>query len=117
MRHAHQQRFLIRVKDADFPATRDLPASFEWTDECYYLDHLNPDIHVLLVTNPAQLDDPEKAAYPGDRFGDSLPLAWYHNFDGGREYYLALGNNKEDYTNPLLYKQILGGILWAIGLK
>jgi type 1 glutamine amidotransferase len=114
VRHPHQQAFLVRVKDADFPATRKLPASFEWTDECYYLDHLEPDLHVLLVTDPAKIDDPDKATYPGDRFGDSLPLSWYHNFDGGREYYLALGHNKVDYANPLLYDQILGGILWAM---
>ena len=31
-----------------------------------------------------------------------MPLSWYHNFDGGREYYLALGHNKPDYSNPLL---------------
>ena len=117
VRHPHQQKFLVRVKDADFPATRKLPPTFEWTDECYYLDHLNPDLHVLLVTDPAKLDDREKATYPGDRFGDALPLSWYQEFDGGREYYIALGHNKADYSNPLLYDQILGGILWAMGGK
>jgi hypothetical protein len=58
VRHPHQQVFLVRVKDADFPATRKLPATFEWKDECYFLDHLNPDIHVLLVIHlqkPASL--------------------------------------------------------------
>ncbi len=117
VRHPHQQQFLVRVKDADFPATRNLPPTFEWTDECYYLDHINPDIHVLLVTDPQKIDDKDKATYPGDRFGDSLPLSWYHNFDGGREYYIALGHNKADYSNPLLYNQILGGIIWAMGGK
>jgi type 1 glutamine amidotransferase len=117
VRHPHQQVFLVRVKDADFPATRKLPATFEWNDECYLLDHLNPDIHVLLVTDRAKLDDPDKAKHPDEEFGDSLPLSWYHYFDGGREYYLALGHNKADYSNPLLYNQILGGILWAMGGK
>jgi uncharacterized protein len=117
VRHPHQQMFIVRAKDPNFPATRKLPATFEWTDECYYLDHLNPDIHVLLVTDPAQLDDPDKATYPGNRFGDSLPLSWYQEYDGGREYYLALGHNKADYSNPRLCDQILGGILWAMGEK
>jgi len=115
VRHPHQQVFLVQVKDADFPATRKLPATFEWKDECYLLDHLNPDIHVLLVTDYSKLDDPAKGKNPNESFGDSLPLSWYHQFDGGREYYLALGHNKEDYSNPLLYNQILGGILWAMG--
>ena len=115
VRHPHQQVFLVRVKDADFPATWKLPATFEWKDECYLLDHLNPDIHVLLATDRTKLDDPDKAKHPDEEFGDSLPLSWYHHFDGGREYYLALGHNRADYSNPLLYNQILGGILWAMG--
>jgi hypothetical protein len=40
---------------------------------------------------------------------------WYHEFDGGREYYLALGHNKAHYSNPILYDEILGGILCAMG--
>jgi type 1 glutamine amidotransferase len=114
LRHPKFQKFVVRVKDPSHPSTKDLPATFEWADECYYNDHLNPAIHPLLVTDPAKLEDPDKATYPGDRFGDSLPLAWYQEFDGGREFYTALGHQKEDYANPILYKHILGGILWAI---
>jgi len=115
LRHPKMQKFTVRVADPKHPATKDMAATFEWTDECYYTDHLNPDIHPLLVTDPAKLDDPEKATYPGDRFGNALPLAWSHKFDGGREFYTALGHNKQDYANPILYKHILGGILWALG--
>jgi type 1 glutamine amidotransferase len=115
VRHPRMQKFVVRVVDPRHPATEGLPATFEWTDECYYTDHLNPDVHPLLVTDPAKLDDPQKATYPGDRFGDAMPLAWYQTFDGGREFYTALGHNKQDYANPILYKQILGGILWAMG--
>ncbi len=115
LRHPKMQKFVVRVKDPNHPATRKLPATFEWLDECYYLDHLAPDLHVLLVTDPAKLDDPEKATYPGDRFGDSLPLAWYHSVGKGRAFYTALGHRKESYADPILDEQILGGILWATG--
>jgi uncharacterized protein len=115
VRHPKLQPFTVRVKDPSHPAVKGLPATFEWTDECYYTDHQNAGIHPVLVTDPAKLDDPKKAEYPGDRFGDSLPLAWYQTFDGGREFYTALGHKKEDYTNPMLYQHILGGIRWAIG--
>lgn len=114
-RHPKMQKFTIRVLDPDHPATRGLPPSFEWTDECYYHDKLNPDIKPLLVTDPTQLDDPKKAEYPGDRFGNAMPLAWYNTFDGGRQFYTALGHIKTDYANDILYKHILGGILWAMG--
>jgi type 1 glutamine amidotransferase len=115
VRHPKLQSFVVRVKDPTHPAVKGLPATFDWADECYYLDHLNPGIRPLLVTDPAKIDDPQKAAYPGDRFGDALPLAWAQKFDGGREFYTALGHKKEDYANPILYRHILDGILWVLG--
>jgi type 1 glutamine amidotransferase len=114
-RHPKLQKFTIRVRDANHPATRDLPPEFEWEDECYYTEHLNPALKPLLVTDPAKLEDPKKAEYPGDRFGDSLPLAWYMAFDGGRQFYTALGHRKEHYADPMFRKHLLGGILWALG--
>jgi type 1 glutamine amidotransferase len=117
LRHPKMQKFTVRVKDRAHPSTKDLPATFEWEDECYYNEKLNPDIRVLLVTDPAKLDDPDKGDYPGDRFGDSLPLAWYHTYDGGRQFYTALGHKKEHYSDPILTRHILGGILWAMGAK
>ncbi|MGO9095027.1 MAG: ThuA domain-containing protein [Bryobacteraceae bacterium] len=117
LRHPRFQKFVVQVKDASHPATRELPSTFEWADECYYFDHLNPGIHALLVTDPAKIDDPQKATYFGSLLGDSLPLAWYQEFDGGREFYTALGHQMEDYANPILYRHIQGGILWALGKR
>jgi type 1 glutamine amidotransferase len=115
LRHPKMQTFTVRVKNPGNMSTSKLPPSFEWTDECYYTDHLNPGIRVLLVTDPAKIEDDKKAEYPGDRFGDSLPLAWSQQFDGGRQFYTALGHKKEHYSHPILYQHILGGILWAMG--
>jgi type 1 glutamine amidotransferase len=117
LRHPKLQKFTVRVKDRNHPSTRDLPASFEWEDECYYTENLNPALKPLLVTDPAKLDDPKKNEYPGDRFGDALPLAWYMTFDGGRQFYCALGHKKEHYSDPILEKHLVGGILWAMGEK
>jgi type 1 glutamine amidotransferase len=117
LRHPKLQKFTVRVKNPDHPATRGLPATFEWEDECYYTDHQNPALKPLLVTDPAKLEDPRKAEYPGDRFGDALPLAWYMTFDGGRQFYTALGHKKEHYADPMFRKHLLGGILWAMGME
>ncbi len=117
LRHPKMQKFTVRVKDPSHPAMKSLPATFEWEDECYYTEHMNPEMKVLLVTDPAKIDDPKKAEYPGDRFGDSLPLAWAITSHGGRTFYTALGHKPEHYSDPLLYNQILGGILWAMGGK
>jgi type 1 glutamine amidotransferase len=117
LRHPKLQKFTVRVKDRNHPSTRDLPATFEWEDECYYTENLNPALKPLLVTDPAKIDDPKKNEYPGDRFGDSLPLAWYMTFDGGRQFYCALGHKKDHYSDPILEKHLVGGILWAMGEK
>ncbi len=113
VRHPKLQPFTVTVRDKSNPATKDLPDSFEWEDECYMHENINPDIHVLLTADPAKLVDPGKPRYPGD----TIPLAWYHNYDGGREIYIALGHKKEHYSNPILRKFITGAIQWAGGDK
>lgn len=111
--HPHMQPFTVRVTDPGFAAVKGLPAEFTWTDECYFLDHLNPDIHPVLVTDRTKIGL-EPMTIDASKFAVDLPLAWYQEFDGGREFYLALGHNKEDYANPLLYGIIKKGILWAM---
>jgi len=111
--HPHQQAFTVRVTDPSFPAVKGVPPEFTWTDECYFLDHLNPDIHPVLVTDRTKIAL-EPMTIDAGKFPVDLPLAWYQTFDGGREFYLALGHNKQDYENPLLYGIIKNGILWAM---
>jgi type 1 glutamine amidotransferase len=113
--HPKMQTFVVQVADPSFPAVKQLPPQFEWTDECYFIDHLNPDIHPVLVTDRTRLSSLELMKTDVSSFPNPLPLAWYHQFDGGREFYLALGHNKEDYAKPTLYGIIENGILWAMG--
>ncbi|HZL53715.1 MAG TPA: ThuA domain-containing protein [Terracidiphilus sp.] len=115
--HPKMQSFTVRVVDPDSPATKNLPATFEWTDECYFTDHLNPDIHPVLVTDRSKLSSLEAMKIDVASFPNPLPLAWSHQFDGGREFYVALGHNKQDYANPILYGIIENGILWSMRHK
>jgi hypothetical protein len=108
-------RFDIKVIDAGHPATEGFPAVWKWQDECYYLDHLNPDIHILLAADLRTIKDDKMTEYPGTTFGDYFPLAWSHQFDGGREFYTAMGHKIEHYSDPLFLKHLWGGIQWAIG--
>lgn len=117
LRHPKMQPFTVRVTEPSHPAARSLPASFEWTDECYYHDKMAEGLHYVLVTDPAKLDDPKKDEYPGTRFGDRMPLAWYHTFEGGRVFYTALGHKIEHYSDPRLVAHISGAIQWAMGKK
>jgi uncharacterized protein len=117
LRHPKLQQFTVRVKDPNDPSTAHLPATFQWTDEFYYLDHMPAGLHVLLVGDLTTLNDPAKDKYPGKQFGDEFPLAWKHEVAGGRAWYTALGHQKEHYSDPRLMQHILGGILWAMGEK
>ena len=112
--HPVLQTFTIHVADSSFPAAKGLPTEFTWTDECYFTDHLNPDIHPVLTTDRTKLSGLDKMHTDPNTYPNPLPLAWYQTFDGGREFYLALGHRKEDYANPILYNTIRQGILWAI---
>jgi type 1 glutamine amidotransferase len=115
-RHAKMQTFTVRVKDQADISTAHLPQTFQWTDEFYYVDHMPEGLHVLLAGDLVHLDDPGKEKYPGKKFGDEFPLAWRHELDGGREWYTALGHQKEHYSDPMFTRHLLGGILWAARL-
>jgi type 1 glutamine amidotransferase len=44
------------------------------------------------------------------------PIAWYHEFEGGRAWYTALGHPVELYSDPTFTRHVLGGIRWAAGV-
>jgi uncharacterized protein len=114
VRHPKMQKFTIRVADPNHPATKGMPSAFEWEDECYFHEYLNPAIHPLLTVDPTKLDDPARKDHPAGLFGNSMPLAWTLETGKSRRFYTAIGHNKESYSNPLLYNHILGGILWTL---
>jgi type 1 glutamine amidotransferase len=114
VRHAPFQKFNIKIIDRTHLSTSFFEADWEREDECYYVNYINPDIHVLIAVDLASVDDKGAEEYPGKTFGDLFPLAWYHEFDGGRQWFTALGHSKEDYNEALFYKHLLGGIQWAI---
>ena len=114
-RHPPLQKFNIEVLDTTHPATAHLGATWQWEDEFYILDNLNPRIHVLLAGDLTTLKDPDKSGYPGQTFGDRFPLAWCQEFDGGRQFYTALGHKIEYYSDPKFQQHVLGGILWVLG--
>jgi uncharacterized protein len=69
----------------------------------------------VLVTDRTKLTSLDAMRIDVSSFPNPLPLAWYHKFDGGREFYISLGHNKHDYANPILYGIIENGIQWAMG--
>ena len=112
--HPKLQPFVVRVVDSSRVIAKDLPKEFQWSDEAYFTDHVNPDIHPVLVIDRTLLQGTDKMKSDVASYPNPLPIAWWHTFDGGREYYIALGHKKEDYENPILYGLIANGIVWAM---
>ena len=110
--HAPLQKFTIQIKDRQHPATSFFKQdSWPWEDEFYVMKEQPSDLHVLLAGNIKPLTGVGKKA---DNLPDSIPLAWYHEFEGARSFYTALGHKKEYYSDPNFVKHLTGGILWAM---
>jgi len=107
VKHPAEQEANLIINDKNHPATDSLPAIWRRKDEWYNFKYVNKDIKVLISI--------DEKSYTGGTNGDSHPLSWYHEFDGGRVFYTELGHTAEAYSEPLLLQHILGGIKYAMG--
>lgn len=114
IRHPKLQEFDIQVIDPTHISTSHLPEVWNWEDECYYSNYLNPAINVLLAADLNTITDDKKEEYPGDVFGNLFPLAWCHVFEGTRVFYTALGHKIEYYDDSLFRDHLKGGIIWIL---
>jgi len=97
----------INVVDKTHVCSSMLPDNWERDDEWYNYKNLNPNVNVI-----ATLDE---SSYEGGTNGDHNPIAWYHDFDGGRAFYTGSGHTDASYSEPLFLDHLLGGIQYAIG--
>lgn len=105
--HPKQQDAILRVVDEKHNATKHLPKEWKRWDEWYNFKNMNNDVRVLLKI--------DEGSYTGGKNGDNHPMAWYHNYDGGRAFYTALGHTDESYADPLYLQHILAGLKYAMG--
>jgi cytochrome c len=93
--------------DKSHMASDSLPDTFERTDEFYSYKNISPDIKVLVKI--------DEKSYTGGTNGDNHPMVWYHDFDGGRSFYTAMGHTNETYDDPLFRRQLWGGLNYVLG--
>ncbi|HTE30878.1 MAG TPA: ThuA domain-containing protein [Chryseolinea sp.] len=98
---------VVKVTDNTNISTAHLPESWKRTDEWYNYKDIQADISVLL-----NLDE---KSYVGGTNGDNHPIAWYHDFDGGRAWYTGLGHTNECYKDENFLLMLWGGIQYAAG--
>jgi len=105
--HPRQQEAIFNVVDEDNIATAHLPKVWKRFDELYNFKWIGTDIHVLITI--------DENSYTGGGNGEYHPMAWYHEFDGGRGFYTALGHDNKSWEDPLYRQHVLGGIQYAMG--
>jgi type 1 glutamine amidotransferase len=108
-RHPEIQAATVQVEDRAHPSTIGLPDRWQRTDEWYdFRTNPREQVQVLL-----RLDE---STYQGGGMGADHPIAWYHEYDGGRAWYTALGHTSESYREPSFLGHLLGGIQYAAGV-
>jgi cytochrome c len=105
--HPEQQEAVVGITDSANDATRHLPKPWKRKDEWYNFKKIGTDLHVLLTL--------DEHSYKGGTNGNFHPVAWYHDYDGGRAWYTALGHTEASYSDPFFLEHILAGIQYAIG--
>jgi cytochrome c len=105
--HPKIQEAKFIVNDQTHISTKHLPKEWKRTDELYNYKKLNKDVHVLITI--------DEKSYEGGKNGDNHPMAWYHDYDGGRAFYTEMGHTEESWTEDNYLKHVLGGIKYAIG--
>ena len=107
--HPKPQKAKLFITDKTNLSVMHLPTPWERTDEWYNFKNINPGIKVIMTI--------DETSYDGGKNGANHPMVWYHEYDGGRSYYTALGHTDESYADPLFLQHLLGGIKYAAGMK
>jgi cytochrome c len=109
--HPVIQQATVNVEAHVHPATAPLPDAWVRADEWYNFQSTpRGRVHVLAALDETTYD-------PGaDRMRDH-PIAWCHNYDGGRAWYTGGGHTQASYSESLFLAHLLGGIQWAAGNK
>jgi uncharacterized protein len=116
MFHIHPviQTAKLQVLDPKFPGLQGFDGKL-WTDEWYEFDHeLVPDLnYVLAVDETTYNPKVQWGEKKGEGMGKLHPVSWYHNYDGGRSFYTALGHLPAIYSDKSFLDHLYAGILWA----
>ncbi|KMS73233.1 Crp/Fnr family transcriptional regulator [Streptomyces viridochromogenes] len=105
-RHPEYQPGKAVVEDREHPATRHLPAVWDFVDEWYdFRGNPRAAVRVLVCA--------DESSYDGGGMGEDHPLVWCREQGTGRVFYTALGHAAEAYDDPDFRAHLLGGINWA----
>lgn len=113
--HPAVQTAKLQVLDSTFPGLQGFEHGKLWTEEWYeFTDAKTTGLHnVLAVDETTYNAKVQWGPKKGEGMGKLHPVSWYHNYDGGRSFYTALGHLPTNFSNEAFLNHLYAGILWA----
>lgn len=117
--HAKYQKFSFQVLDKNHPSMKNVPATWEREDECYFGKELYPVTNVLMTHRFVTLDSSQKELVQKNAgtYAEYYPAVWHNEFQGGRAWISTVGHSKETYQDPVYKNHLLQGIKFVISLS
>lgn len=109
--HSQVTSAQVKIEPVTHPAVASLTSPWSREDEWYgFRDNPRPNVTVLLTVDESSYD-PGQGLMGGDH-----PVSWFHESQGGRAFYTALGHTSKTFTEAAFTSHLLGGIQWAARL-
>src|SRR4051812_1661129 len=100
-------------EDPAFPATKNFPPVFAFTDEFYQAKEYSRDkLRVLLRLDVSKMPKNDEV----HRSDGDFPLAWAKTYGKGRVFYSALGHAAATWDNPDVYRMYFEALKWSLGM-
>lgn len=113
--HPAVQTARLTVLDPAFPGLQGFTGNKLWTDEWYeFGPERVPGLNYIMSVDETSYNP--KADWgnkKGAGMGKFHPVAWYHNYDGGRSFYTSLGHMPASFSDPDFLNFLYAGIFWA----
>lgn len=106
--HPHIQEAELKIHtDPNFPLLDTFPDPWVRTDEWYNFRKVPEHVNVLISI--------DESTYEGGENGENHPMVWYHEYDGGRAFYMGLGHSSESFEENLFLELLYAGLNYAMG--
>ncbi len=113
--HPAIQTAKLRLTENKFSGLEQFTDGQFWTDEWYeFSPETTTDLKYILAVDESSYNAKVQwGEKKGEGMGSFHPVAWYHDYDGGRSFYTALGHMPAVYSEPAFLNHIYAGIYWA----
>ena len=113
--HPTIQTAQLTILDTNFPGLQGFANNKLWTDEWYqFSPETTTGLHYILAVNESSYNPKaDWGTKKGEGMGKLHPIAWYHDYDGGRAFYTALGHMPSDFSDDAFLNHLYAGIFWA----